>query len=213
MFLAVRDATCKRHACSGTNCGASRGEVAARCALRRKFKIQNQANLPGTLRLAYSRFGAQPAEGAHDCTELRASAAGGCGPHGPDGPIQTRDKPAAERTGLLSSSARMQPSARGRLRAAGRSATEFTDDHSAKIGGCGLPVAARPNLSVPTTLHFCNCGLPSLCDRTFRHPPHSILQLQAAGPDGPEQPRRHRRRRSRRKAPANEDRRRTTSDP
>ena len=119
MFLAVRDATCKRHACSGTNCGASRGEVAARCALRRKFKIQNQANLPGTLRLAYSRFGAQPAEGAHDCTELRASAAGGCGPHGPDGPIQTRDKPAAERTGLLSSSARMQPSARGRLRAAG----------------------------------------------------------------------------------------------
>ena len=30
-----------------------------------------------------------------------------------------------------------QPSARGRLRAAGRAATEFTDDHSAKIGGCG----------------------------------------------------------------------------
>ncbi len=38
-------------------------------------------------------------------------------------------RPAAERTGLLSSSARMQPSARGRLRAAGRSATELAGKH------------------------------------------------------------------------------------
>ena len=32
-------------------------------------------------------FGQQPAEHACDVEELRASAAGGCGPHGPDGPI------------------------------------------------------------------------------------------------------------------------------
>ena len=63
---------------------------------------------------------------------------GGCGPHGPDGPIPVQVQPAAERTGLLSSSARLQPSAKGRLRAADRSAIEFTDDHSAKIDGCGL---------------------------------------------------------------------------
>ena len=50
--------------------------------------------------------------------ELRASAAGGCGPLGPIGPILTQNQPAAERTGLLSSSARLQPSAQGRLRPA-----------------------------------------------------------------------------------------------
>jgi len=50
--------------------------------------------------------------------ELRASAGGSCGLHGPAGPPPTRNRPAAERTGVLSSSARMQPSARGRLRAA-----------------------------------------------------------------------------------------------
>ena len=44
-------------------------------------------------------------------------------------PIFTRAKPAAERTGLLSSSARKQPSARGRLRAADRFAIAFASGH------------------------------------------------------------------------------------
>ena len=61
--------------------------------------------------------------------ELRVPAAGNCGPLGFDGPIQNRDKPAAERTGLLSSSVRLQPSARGRLRAADRFAIAFASGH------------------------------------------------------------------------------------
>ena len=44
-------------------------------------------------------------------------------------PIFTRAKPAAERTGPLSSSARKQPSARGRLRAADRFAIAFASGH------------------------------------------------------------------------------------
>ena len=44
-------------------------------------------------------------------------------------PIFTRAKPAAERTGLLSSSVRLQPSARGRLRAADRFAIAFASGH------------------------------------------------------------------------------------
>ena len=51
--------------------------------------------------------------------ELRAFAGRSCGPLMPNGIEATCGQPAAERTGLLSSSARMQPSARGRLRAAG----------------------------------------------------------------------------------------------
>ncbi len=39
-----------------------------------------------------------------------------CGPHGPDGPIRTQGKPAAERTGGIDCK-ELQPSARGRLRA------------------------------------------------------------------------------------------------
>ncbi len=44
-------------------------------------------------------------------------------------PIFTRAKPAAERTGLLSSSVRLQPSALGRLRAADRFAIAFASGH------------------------------------------------------------------------------------
>ena len=62
--------------------------------------------------------------------ELRASAAGGCGPLGPIGPILTQNQPAAERTGLLSSSARLQPSAQGRLRAAAPYGRKFRIQNS-----------------------------------------------------------------------------------
>ena len=48
-----------------------------------------------------------------------------------------RGKPAAERTGLLSSSARLQPSAQGRLRAAGPGGPILLAGISITIGGCG----------------------------------------------------------------------------
>ncbi len=75
----------------------------------------------------------------------------GCGPHGPDGPTQPQEKPAAERTGLLSSCARKQPSARGRLRAAGRTATEVTNKLFHLNYKRGPPIAAR---SIPTQNTF-----------------------------------------------------------
>ena len=66
-----------------------------------KFKILN------------SRFknmlGLQPAEHASSATNCGPPPGGGCGPLGPNGPIPTRDKPAAERTGLRRGGAALRP--------------------------------------------------------------------------------------------------------
>ena len=80
------------------------------------FKIH--CGLPITARRATSArlfvFGPQPAKGARDCKELRAFAAGGCGP-----PIAARSisckKPAAERWACTSEppGRELQPSAKG----------------------------------------------------------------------------------------------------
>ncbi len=56
--------------------------------------------------------------------------------------IPTQGNPAAERMGLRSSGVRMQPSARGRLRAAGRCATAFTGKPSTETSGSGLVVGS-----------------------------------------------------------------------
>ena len=92
------------------------------------FKIH--CGLPITARRATSArlfvFGPQPAKGARDCKELRAFAAGGCGP-----PIAARSisckKPAAERWACTSEppGRELQPPPRGRLRAADVSDVAF----------------------------------------------------------------------------------------
>ena len=78
---------------------------------------------------------------ACDDKEQRASAAGRLRPTRPlprSIPVAS-DKPAAERMGLHErpADARMQPSARGRLRAAGRCATELDTTPSATNSSCG----------------------------------------------------------------------------
>jgi len=98
------------------------------------FKIQD-SKLKGTAGPAWTSILVRAAAcgGRMFGNELRASARGGCGPLGPGGPVQsTRSKPAAERTGLHKrpADARLQPSARGRLRAAGRYATAFSNSRS-----------------------------------------------------------------------------------
>ena len=60
--------------------------------------------------------------------------------------VKPRGLPAAERTGLLSSSARLQPFARGRLRAAGRCATACSSRHFLNQPGSCRP--SLPNYSV-----------------------------------------------------------------
>ena len=70
----------------------------------------------------------------------------------PNGSIPAREKPAAERTGLLSSCARLQPSARG---------------------GCGLPTSATSNLLAGIFLqNWGGCGPPTSCEvDTYTKPP------------------------------------------
>ncbi len=83
---------------------------------------------------------------------------GGCGPHGPDGPLQTCDQPAAERRGVRLSATSPPPG-----------------------GGCGLPVAVRPNFPPSALEHeraaarlpACLPASPLACA-----PPFSKLFLQ-----------------------------------
>ena len=78
--------------------------------------------------------------------ELRASAAPRLRPADACG-IEPYNKPAAERMGLLSSGARMQPSAQGQLRAAGRCRDRLLPQNtSATTGDCGLPTSPTSNL-------------------------------------------------------------------
>ena len=81
--VSARAADCGAHACSGTSCGPSPPEAAARCGFFTKPQIQNSifkihCGLPIAARRATSArlfvFGTQPAKGARDCKELRASA-------------------------------------------------------------------------------------------------------------------------------------------
>ena len=88
-----------------------------------EFNIQNSELHSGCSLRSARRFGNEPKLGAQLAKERTSGRKGGreqrafagrsCGPLGPDGPILTRNKPAAKRTGLFSSDARMQPSARG----------------------------------------------------------------------------------------------------
>ena len=78
------------------------------------FKIQNYLNGGRQFGLG-AMLGLQPAEGSHEADLRDASCGppppGGCGPHGPDGPVQTRGQPAAERTGLRRGGAALRPGA------------------------------------------------------------------------------------------------------
>jgi len=85
-------------------------------------------------------------------------------------------KPAAERTGLLSSDARLQPSARGRLRAADCYAIEFAAKHLAD---------QRLRPAVADAISGAKSPQPSgwVCDAEEK--PSARGRLRAAGPDGP----------------------------
>ena len=85
------------------------------CGLRHPFRVQIQNS---RFKIQNYQIWLQPAKGTSEVKELQASAARGCGPLGPDGPVPTWGQPAAERTGGTDCK-ELQPSARGRLRAAG----------------------------------------------------------------------------------------------
>ncbi len=100
----------------------------------------------------YPIFGLQPAEHASSATNCGPPPGGGCGPLGPDGPIPTRDKPAAERTGLRRRGAALRPGAaagcrsqsdRFRWQTLPPEPMAAAPDEQKQC--CGLPVAARPN--------------------------------------------------------------------
>ena len=103
----------------GTRCGPSPGKAAARCALRAQIILQNESHV---FHLRAAACGVR----ASSATNCGPPPGGGCGPLGPNGPIPTRDKPAAERTGLRRRGAVLRP---GRLRAADRCAIDFAGKH------------------------------------------------------------------------------------
>ena len=91
-----------------------------------RFKIKSGCSLRSarTSGLADARCGPSPPPG--------------CGPPGPDGPIpETSPQPSGRACDVEE-----QPSARGRLRAAGRCATEFAGRHFDQNCGCGLLAAS-----------------------------------------------------------------------
>ncbi len=107
---AACEAPARADAKADASSGPSRGEAAARCgfteAANSAFKIQDSKLL----------LGLQPAEAAHDCKELRASAAPTLRPARP---FQGRFLPkAAPQPSGRACDVEEQPSARGRLRAA-----------------------------------------------------------------------------------------------
>ena len=126
-----------------------------------RFKIQNYARVAAC---------GEHARSGPAGRELRASAAGRLRPadlsevayikHQRLRPANTcpidsgQDAPAAERTGVLSSSARLQPSARGRLRAAGRCATDSAGrhfNHNRRLQPAETPHRPPPEI-LPSTL-------------------------------------------------------------
>ena len=109
----IRVAACGVHVSDAKELRASAGRRLRPAAIpyrNRKFMIQNS--------IFKIIFGQQPAEGACSGTNCVPPLPGGCGPHGPDGPAQPQEKPAAERTGLRRKGAALRP---GRLRAAATS--------------------------------------------------------------------------------------------
>ena len=95
----------------------------------------------------------------------------------------TLDKPAAERWACMSGPAgrEMQPSARGRLRAADRCATDLDTGHSTTNSGCGLPTSSRsiccnlsqqrPDAAAPNEKPGPKTIGPGFCVRVLPSPP------------------------------------------
>ncbi len=122
----IRAAACREHARSGPT--PNRGEPAAE---RTGLRHEGAALRPGAAagcRPLRDRFPIRTAAcgGPHEADLRDASCGppppGGCGPHGPDGPILTLDLPAAKRTG-----------------------TRLWRSSPPPGSGCGLPAAARPS--------------------------------------------------------------------
>jgi len=99
--------------------------------------------------------------------ELRASAPGRLRPANRYA-IDPMQKARSRADGLATSSARMQPSARGRMRAAGRDATDFAGRHFHQTSGCGLPVVMRPILPAGISSRTAAAARSVLTDRLYR---------------------------------------------
>ena len=105
--------------CGKRVAGLRRAKLRPAAPCGRKFILQNESHV-SHLRAAACGMRASSA------TNCGPPPGGGCGPLGPDGPIPTRDKPAAERTGLQRGGAALRP---GRLRAADRCAIDSVGKH------------------------------------------------------------------------------------
>ena len=142
-YSPVRVAACGGRQRRQEAAGLRRREAAARTAFSRpKFLYAASASALGP-RLAK---GTPRADAKADARSgpSRGKAAARCALAGANSKFtatrridSARGKLAAERTGLLSSSARLQPSARGRLRAAGPGGPILLAGISITIGGCG----------------------------------------------------------------------------
>ncbi len=119
--------------------GPSPPKTAARCGSsgtansRSRFRITDRAAACGVRASSAANCGPPPP--------------GGCGPHGPDGPIPNRDKPAAERTGLRLWRSRPPPG-----------------------DGCGLPTSATSQSPQSTSETSNSRGLPVAQQPLYRQP-------------------------------------------
>ena len=147
------------------NCGPSPGEAAGCCALRAQIILQNESRV---FHLRAAACGVR----ASSATNCGPPPGGGCGLLDPNGPIPTRDKLAAERTGLRRVEAALRPG--GGCGIADRCAIDFTGKHF------------HPNQRLPLLTNQNNAaGCRSQSDR-FRWqtlPPKPA----AAAPDEPKQ--------------------------
>ena len=110
--------------------------------------------------------------------ELRASAGRSCGPPMPAASELTA-KPATERMGLLSSSARMQSSARGRLRAAAVSLKPQIKNEKGRIKNESLhPMLIRFLRGTPATSRSCGPPLPQAAARCALAGANSKFKIQ-----------------------------------
>jgi len=167
-----RAAACEAHAeaeLRDANCGASPGEAAARCALQVPFIPQNESHLSRA-------FGLQPAEGTHvrvRTAGLRAREAAARSVLTDRFQLETSPQPSGGPARADLRDARLQPSARGRLRAADCFAIEFAAKHlPPKSMAADYPISAMPQV------HACNSALFCKGNRFIRKSDNDIINLR-----------------------------------